>query len=110
MNKLKLRTGDTVEVITGKDKGSRGEIKRVYRKERRILVSGINVRKKHQKPRQTGGRQQAQGGIIELEMPIDISNVMLVCPHTDKPTRVGIRRDEDGKPIRVSKASGKDID
>ena len=65
---------------------------------------------KHQKPRQIPGSSQTQGGIIEFEAPVDISNVMLVCPHTGKPTRVGIRRDEMDAASRFSKQSGKDID
>ena len=109
-NKIRLRQGDLVEVIAGKDKGKRGAIKRLLRSDLRVVVSGVNVVKKHQKPRQTGGRSQAQGGIIEFEAPIHLSNVMLVCPQTGRRTRVGIRRDEDGRPIRFSKASGEDID
>jgi large subunit ribosomal protein L24 len=66
--------------------------------------------KKHQRPRPTGGRTPTQGGIIEFEAPIHISNVMLVCPHTDQLTRIGVRRDEDGRQIRFSKKSGQDID
>jgi large subunit ribosomal protein L24 len=70
----------------------------------------VNIVKKHQKPRPTGGRTPAQGGIIEFEAPIHISNVMLVCPQTGEPTRVGIRRDENGEAVRFSKKSGEDID
>lgn len=110
MMKMRIRKGDLVEVIAGGDKGARGEVKRVLRKDNRVVVSGVNMVKKHQRPRQTGGRSQAQGGIIEFEASIDASNVMLVCPHTNRPTRIGIRRDENGKAVRFSKASGKDID
>jgi large subunit ribosomal protein L24 len=71
-------------------------VQRVLPKENRVVVSGVNLVKKHQRPRPTGGRSQAQGGIIEFEAPINVSNVMLVCPETDKPTRIGISRDENG--------------
>ncbi|MCO5184613.1 MAG: 50S ribosomal protein L24 [Anaerolineae bacterium] len=107
---MRIKVGDSVEVIAGEDKGIRGDVQRVIPKKNRIVVSGVNVVKKHQKPRQIPGSSQTQGGIIEFEAPVDISNVMLVCPHTGKPTRVGIRRDENGRRIRFSKQSGKDID
>jgi large subunit ribosomal protein L24 len=87
----------------------RGTVQRVIAPKNRVVVSGVNVVKKHQRPQPTGGRQ-TQGGIIEFEAPISASNVMLVCPHTGEPTRIGLRRDEDGKAIRYSKRSGKDID
>ena len=106
---MRIKQGDTVIVVAGNDKGTTGEVSRVLRKEKRLIVSGVNVRKRHEKPRQAG-RGQTQGGIVEFEAPIDISNVMLVCPHTGEPTRVGIRRDEDGRPVRFSKKSGQDID
>lgn len=106
---MRIKINDTVEVITGDDKGVRGAVQRVYPKDNKIVVKGVNVVKKHQKPRPTGGRTQAQGGIIEFEAPINTSNVMLVCPHTGKLTRVGIRRDEEGHRIRFSKKSGKDL-
>jgi large subunit ribosomal protein L24 len=110
MTKMRIKAGDMVEVVAGSDKGVRGEVKRIDRKDNVVVVSGVNLVKKHQKARQTGGRTQAQGGIIEFEAPINASNVMLVCPHTNRPTRIGVRRDEEGKPVRFSKASGKDID
>ena len=105
---MRIKKGDTVIVIAGNDKGTTGEVEQVLARENRIIVSGVNTRTKHQKPRQAG-RSQVQGGIVEFDAPINISNVMLVCPHTGEPTRVGIRRDENGKPIRFSKKSGKDI-
>jgi large subunit ribosomal protein L24 len=107
---MRIKVGDEVMVIAGNDKGVRGTVQRVLRKDNKVVVSGVNVVKKHQKPRPTGGRTQAQGGIIEFEAPIDASNVMLVDPTTGEPTRIGIRRDEDGRRIRVAKKSGKDID
>jgi large subunit ribosomal protein L24 len=107
---MRIKVGDEVEVIAGNDKGVRGSVQRVIPGKNRLVVSGVNLVKKHQKPRPTGGRSQAPGGIIEFEAPVDASNVMLVCPHTGEPTRVGIRRDEEGRRIRFSKKSGKDID
>ncbi|MBN1146480.1 MAG: 50S ribosomal protein L24 [Anaerolineales bacterium] len=95
--KVKIRKGDTVEVISGRfeDKGKRGEVIRVLPEERRVVVQGVNLRKKHQREVQTQGRPLSPG-IIEFEAPVSISNVMLVCPVCDKPTRVGILRSEDG--------------
>lgn len=107
---MRIKKGDQVEVIAGNDKGLRGEVQRVLPKENRVVVSGVNMVKKHQRPRPTGGRTPTQGGIIEFEAAIDASNVMLVDPDTGELTRVGIRRDEDGRQIRFSKKSGKDID
>ena len=107
---MRIKVGDEVEVVSGNDRGLRGTVQRTYPQKNRIVVSSVNMVKKHQKPQQTGGRSQTQGGIIEFEAPIDISNVMLVCPHTGELTRIGLRRDEDGRLVRVSKKSGQDID
>ncbi len=107
---MKIKLGDEVEVIAGNDRGLRGTVQRVIPAKNRVVIAGINVVKKHQKPQQTGGRSKAQGGIIEFEAPINASNVMLVCPETGEPTRIGIRRDEEGLPVRYSKKSGNDID
>jgi large subunit ribosomal protein L24 len=95
--KVKIRKGDTVEVISGRleDKGKRGEVIRVLPDERRVVVQGVNLRKKHQHEVQTQGRTLSPG-IIEFEAPISISNVMLVCPSCDEPTRVGVLRTEGG--------------
>lgn len=106
---MKIKVGDEVQVISGNYKGTRGTVQRVLPKENRIVVSGVNLVKKHQRPRPTGGRSQAQGGIIEFEAPINVSNVMLICPETGEPTRIGIRRDENGNRVRVSKKSGNPI-
>ncbi|MFK7800330.1 MAG: 50S ribosomal protein L24 [Anaerolineae bacterium] len=105
---MRIKQGDTVIVIAGNDKGETGEVTQVFSGQNRIVVAGVNRRTKHQKPRQAG-RTQVQGGIVEFEAPINVSNVMLVCPHTGEPTRVGVRRDENGKPVRFSKKSGQDI-
>jgi large subunit ribosomal protein L24 len=107
---MRIKVGDEVEVVSGDDKGVRGTVQRVIPKDNRIGVSGVNMVKKHQRPRPTGGRSPSQGGSIEFEAPVDASNVMLVCPHTGEPTRIGVRRTEDGRRIRYSKKSGKDID
>ncbi len=102
---MKLKTGDRVMVISGKDAGVESVIERVYPDNDRILVEGVNTAKKHQKPLS----QQNQGGIIDRDMPIHVSNVMLVCPKCDKPTRVGHRIDDSGKKHRVCKKCGKDL-
>jgi large subunit ribosomal protein L24 len=101
--KLKIKKGDTVEVISGTElnKGKRGEVIRVMPKARRLVVQGVNMRKKHQRQVQTQGRTISPG-IIEFEGSIHISNVMLVCPKCDEPTRVSIQR-EDGVSHRVCK-------
>lgn len=106
---MRIKVNDEVEVIAGNDKGVRGTIQRVIPDKKRVVVSGVNVVKKHQKPQQTGGRSTAQGGIIEFEAPIDVSNVMLVDPETGELTRVGQRRDEDGRLVRYAKASGAEL-
>jgi large subunit ribosomal protein L24 len=106
---MRIKVGDEVEVVSGNYKGTRGTVQRVLTKDNRVVVSGVNLVKKHQKPRPTGGRTQAQGGIIEFEAPINVSNVMLVCPETGEPTRVGIRRDEEGNRVRFSKKSGNPV-
>jgi large subunit ribosomal protein L24 len=107
---MRIREGDQVEVISGNDKGVRGTVLRVEARKDRVVVSGVKIVKKHQKPRPSGGRTPAQGGIIEFEAPIQVSNVMLVCPQTGEPTRIGVRRDENGEAVRYSKKSGEDID
>lgn len=106
---MKIKVGDEVQVVSGNYKGARGTVQRVLPKENRVVVSGVNLVKKHQRPRPTGGRSQAQGGIIEFEAPINVSNVMLVCPETGEPTRIGVRHDENGNRVRFSKKSGNPI-
>lgn len=108
-NKMRIKKDDIVEVTTGNDRGARGRVLRVEPSENRVVVETVNIRKKHQRPRQAG-RGQVQAGIIQFEAPINASNVMLVCPQCGKRTRVGIRRDEEGQRIRVCKACGEDID
>lgn len=109
--KIKIKKGDTVEVLTGQrdDKGKRGEVIRVIPKKNRLVIQGINMRKKHQRQFQAEGRTM-DVGIIEFEGPLDVSNVMLVCPKCDEPTRVGIVRDEEGTAFRVCKRCEAQID
>lgn len=109
--KIKIRKGDTVEVVTGPrdDKGKRGEVIRVIPKKNRLAIQGINMRKKHQRQFQAEGRTM-DVGIIEFEGSLDVSNVMLVCPKCDETTRVGIERDEDGIAFRVCKRCEAQID
>jgi large subunit ribosomal protein L24 len=101
--KVKIRKGDTVEIISGdlEDKGKRGKVIKVIPEARRVVVQGVNLRKKHQRQVQTQGRTM-NPGIIEFEGPMSISNVMLVCPQCGEPTRVGILRNEEGV-MRVCK-------
>lgn len=107
--KAKIRKGDIVIVITGEDKGKRGEVVKVLPEEGKLVVQGVNIAKKHQKQVQQQGRT-LRPGIVELEMPIDISNVMLEDPNGNKPTRIRIEYDSDGVPHRVGKRTGKKID
>jgi large subunit ribosomal protein L24 len=102
----KIKRGDHVVVLAGKDKGKRGEVRHVLNKHGRVVVVGVNIIKKHQRARQQGQASQ----IIEREAPIHISNVMLIDPNNDRPTRVGFRAREDGTLVRVGKKSGEDIE
>lgn len=108
--RVKIRKDDTVEVISGReaDKGHRGKVIKVLPDEGKIVVSGLNIRKKHQKQVQSQGRT-LKPGIIEFEGTMAIGNVMLVCPKCDKPTRVAIER-QDGESKRMCKNCGKAID
>ena len=111
MGSLRIRRDDTVEVISGKDKGKSGKVLRVEPKKNRVFVEGMNIQKRHTKPRSIRDAQRAEqvGGVIEKEGPIHISNVMLVDPKTNKPTRVGVSR-EGGRRTRIAKKSGESID
>ena len=91
-SKPKIKIGDTIEVISGRDRGTRGEVLRVLPRKKRVVVRGVNVRKKHQRQVQAAGRTMSPG-IIQFEASIDISNVMLVCPKCDEPVRVGYQID-----------------
>jgi large subunit ribosomal protein L24 len=101
-----VRKGDTVMVVAGKERGKKGKVLRVIPEKSRVVVERINMIKKHQKPTQ----KLRQGGIIEREGAIHLSNVMLVDPGSDRPTRVGMRALSDGKKVRVAKRSGEMLD
>jgi large subunit ribosomal protein L24 len=102
----KIRKGDEVEVRTGKDKGRRGTVLQVFADDR-VLVEGINIAKKHQKGNPNQG---VQGGIIDREMPLDISNVLVFNPKTKKGDRVGIRINDDGSKERIFRSTGETVD
>ncbi|MCE7949011.1 MAG: 50S ribosomal protein L24 [Chloroflexi bacterium CFX4] len=104
----RIKKGDTVEVIAGKDIGQRGEVLSVLPKVNRVVVEKVSIVKKHQKQQQT--RSGVRQGIVQFEAPIDLSNVMLVCKACDQRTRVGFRVDEEGKKVRVCKKCGQDVD
>ena len=103
--KLHVKKGDMVKVLAGDDKGTIAKILAVYPEKNRAIVEGVNVIKKHTKP----NAKNTQGGIIEKEAPIHISNLNPVDPKTGKPTRIGRVRNEEGKLVRVSKISGEEI-
>ncbi|MBX6749052.1 MAG: 50S ribosomal protein L24 [Micromonosporaceae bacterium] len=104
---MKIKKGDTVEVIAGKDKGARGTVLTALPREGKVIVEGVNRVKRHTRIRQTQRGSQT-GGIITQEAPIDVSNVMVV-DSDGKPTRVGYRIDENGQKIRVARTNGKDL-
>jgi large subunit ribosomal protein L24 len=101
---MKLKSGDTVQVISGKDVGTQAKIARVFPKENRIIVEGVATAKRSQRP--TG--QAMQGGIIDKDMPIDASNVMIICPACG-PTKIGFRIDEDGNKFRICRKCEGDL-
>jgi large subunit ribosomal protein L24 len=103
----RIKTGDTVEVISGDDRGVRGTVKRVLPDKKRIVVTGVNMVRKHQRPMRAG-RREVQPGIIEYEAPIHSSNVMLVCPNCNQRSRVGFE-EEGGRKVRVCKKCGETI-
>jgi large subunit ribosomal protein L24 len=107
----RIRRDDTVKVISGKDSGKTGRVLRVEPQRERVFVEGVNIQKRHQRPRSLRDVQRAQevGGIVESEGPIHISNVLLLDPSTNEPTRVGVSR-EDGVRRRVARRSGERID
>ena len=104
-NKMKIRKGDRVVVLSGKDKGVEGVVERAIPETGKVIVDGVNMAKKHQAP--TRGDQQ--GGIIDKAMPIDVSNVAVVSPADGRPTRVGYRFTPDGEKVRICKRTGADL-
>jgi large subunit ribosomal protein L24 len=103
----RIKKGDLVEVIAGDDRGTRGEVNRVMPRENRVVIHGVNLIKKHQ--RRTGS-VRTQTGIIEFEAPVNLSNVLPVCPTCDRPVRVGYRRTPEGIGSRVCRRCGHSID
>ncbi|HEX7279529.1 MAG TPA: 50S ribosomal protein L24 [Solirubrobacterales bacterium] len=107
---MRIRTDDQVVIIGGKDAGKTGRVVRTDPKRRRVYVENLNIVKRHERPRSQGDLKNAQaGGIVEKEGPIDVSNVMLLDPKDNKPSRVGIRVDEGGKRVRYAKRTGNEI-
>ena len=108
---MKIRRDDMVKVISGKDRGKTGRVLRTEPARERVYVEGMNIQKRHERPRTLRDTQRAQelGGVIEVEGPIHVSNVMLLDPKSGDPTRVGVRRD-GGRRVRVAKRSGTEID
>ena len=102
---LKIQRGDTVQVISGKEKGKRGEVERVEPAKGRVVVSGVNERTRHARPNQNN-----QEGLFTFEAPIHVSNVMVVDPGSGEPTKVGYRFTDSGEKVRVAKKTGRDID
>jgi large subunit ribosomal protein L24 len=105
MIKLKIKKGDNVMVISGRDKGRTGEVLRVFPTEGRVIVQGVNIAKRHTKP-----RMGEPGGILEKELALHISNVAHVDPASGKPTRIGYKILSDGRKVRVARRSGEVID
>jgi len=102
---MKLKTGDKVVVIAGKDKGKEGNITKVLKNENKVVVEGVNVAKKHIKP-----NGQTAGSIVDIELPIHASNVMILDPKTKKPSRIGHTTDKNGKKVRITKKSNSTLD
>jgi len=108
---MRIRRDDTVRIIKGKDRGKTGRVKSVDPKNHRVHVEGANIIKRHMKPRTLRDTQRAQemGGIVEMEGPIHVSNVMVIDPDSGEPTRLSVKR-EGGRRVRVAKRSGKEIE
>ncbi|MEJ7584152.1 MAG: 50S ribosomal protein L24 [Acidimicrobiales bacterium] len=102
---LKIKKGDRVRVLTGKDRGKEGVVMRVLVKENKVIVDGVNIAKKHQKARTA----TMQGGIIDKDMPIPVPNVAVVSPGDGKPTRVGYKLNADGLKVRICRRTGAEI-
>jgi large subunit ribosomal protein L24 len=102
---MKIRKGDRVVVLQGKDRGKEGTVTFAHPSEERVVVDGVNIVKKHQKPTRT----TQQGGIIDKEMPLPVSNVAIVCPSCSKPTRVGHRFEPDGTKVRICRKCEGDL-
>ncbi len=106
LRKSKIRTGDTVVVVSGRERGKTGKVLSIDLRAGKVVVEKLNIVKRHTKPNQ----KVKQGGILEREAPLQISNVMFLCPTTQKPTRIGIRILEDGRRVRFSKKSNETVE
>jgi large subunit ribosomal protein L24 len=106
MPKMRIKKGDTVQVIAGKDKGKTGKVLRVYPDDQRVLVESVNFVMRHTRPTRSG----MQGGVVQKEAALHASNVVLLCSRCDQPTRVSRKRLEDGRSVRVCKKCGEVID
>src|ERR1700761_6869586 len=108
---MRIRRDDQVVIISGKARGKTGRVLRTEPKKSRVYVEGLNIIKRHERARSAGDMTQASpGGIVEKEGPINVSNVVLLDPKGNKGTRIGVRRTDDGKRVRVAKRSGTDVD
>ena len=103
---MKIRKGDKVRVLTGKDRGKEGVVSRTLPADDKVIIEGINLAKRHQKPT----KATMQGGIIDKAMPIHVSNVAVLSPADEKPTRIGYRLNDDGSKVRVCRRTGVDLD
>jgi large subunit ribosomal protein L24 len=106
MSAAKIKKGDKVVILSGKDKGKHGEVTKAFPKEMKVLVGGVNMMTRHRKPSQTN----PQGGLERIEAPMHISKVAIEDPKTGKPTRVGFKVLDDGRKVRIAKRSGEQID
>lgn len=103
---MRIRKGDRVRVLAGKDRGREGEVSRVIPSRNKVIIEGMNIAKRHQK----STRETMQGGIIDKAMPIHVSNVAVLSPADEKPTRIGYRLNDDGSKVRVCRRTGVDLD
>ena len=106
---MKIKKGDHVIVLAGKDKGATGQVIAAYPERSKVLVEGVNMIKKNKKVTNPGGRNANEGGIVTQEAPLHVSNVALVDPETKRPARVGYKINEDGTKVRVLRPSGKEV-
>ncbi|MDP9005685.1 MAG: 50S ribosomal protein L24 [Actinomycetota bacterium] len=102
---MKIKKGDRVMVLSGKDRGKEGVVMRALPREGKVIVEGVNTAKKHQRPT----RMTMQGGIIDKDMPVDVSNVAIVSPGDGKPTRIGYRLDDNGQKVRICRRTGAEL-
>ena len=102
---LRVKRDDTVQVLAGRERGKRGKVREVQVKNDRVIVAEVNIAKRHMKP----GRNARQAGIIDVEQPLHISNVGIVCPKCDRPVRIGARELDDGRRVRVCKRCGEQL-